>query len=336
MSDSSNFNQEAGKASISSTTSDDIQGKLLEAYRLGFLDSGQRLLSSFDSVGVRSKLVNFIAFTILSVICTGAFFVPEDKPGSETYFFYVKSIRPIDVVLWSAITVTSIVSIVSLYRYLQGNASLKKKRQEEQASEVDLNEKLSKVAGIAEAKKPTLAERREFEMLSYYNSTVGSLENEKRATIRNSNVNLTFGIIISLIGVFVLATAIFYAGSNTHSGQQDRLIAMYLFISKIALSLFAELFAFFFLRLYSKNLDDVKYLTNEMTNVKMKMIALTCSFGESLNNITEDILREFAITERNFVLKKGESTIDNQRSKIDADGQTKLIDSITEFAKKIK
>ncbi len=82
-----------------------------------------------------------------------------------------------------------------------------------------------------------------------------------------------------------------------------------------SLVLFIELFAYFFLRLYREGLSEMKYYQNELTNIESKLIAVEIALikedNESLK-LTLDILSQ---TERNFILKKGETTAGLEHSK---------------------
>jgi hypothetical protein len=72
------------------------------------------------------------------------------------------------------------------------------------------------------------------------------------------------------------------------------------------------------LRLYRSSLEDIKYFQNELTNaesVKMAFAtALIFDDKETLKQLTLEIVK----TERNFILKKGESTIHTQKETLNA------------------
>jgi predicted nucleotidyltransferase len=69
---------------------------------------------------------------------------------------------------------------------------------------------------------------------------------------------------------------------------------------------------FFFLRLYVANELDLKHNKNEMTNIEMKMIGLQVARVLRDASSKKEIVKVFAHTERNFVLKKGERTISSE------------------------
>lgn len=162
---------------------------------------------------------------------------------------------------------------------------------------------------------------------------IDGLRDEVESTQHNAAVNLIIGIITAAVGIVVLIVAIFtnYPKIPANSPEVSTYTSL---ASKISLSLLVEFFSFFFLRLYKKNLDDIKYLTNEITNVWMKMIALETCLKDGVDIGTEFVVKEFAQTERNFILKKGESTVEIQRLKLEEGAQTKMLSSIMEVFKK--
>jgi len=80
-------------------------------------------------------------------------------------------------------------------------------------------------------------------------------------------------------------------------------------------------------------LDDIKYLTNEITNVKMKLIALKASFLKDEGDYTGEVLIVLSKTERNFILKKNESTVEVQKLRIESDEQSKFMENIASIFK---
>lgn len=103
-------------------------------------------------------------------------------------------------------------------------------------------------------------------------------------------------------------------------------------IPRVSLSILIELFAFFFLRLYRNNLSELKYYNNEIVNIKMKIVALKAAAICESDNL-EEIIKMFAETERNFILKKGETTVELQKDLIEASANNKLVESLTSILK---
>jgi len=147
----------------------------------------------------------------------------------------------------------------------------------------------------------------------------------------NSNLNLIIGIITTSIAIIILGASIFY--------QKNFLTNLDLlshYIPRISTVIFVEIFSFFFLKLYKNNLAEIKYFQNEMTNLNFKIAALkTALKTKDVNTITE-ITKTFSIAERNFILKKDESTEKIEIQKIDNANSNGYFQSLTDLIKSIK
>lgn len=77
-----------------------------------------------------------------------------------------------------------------------------------------------------------------------------------------------------------------------------------------------EIFAFFFLRLYRTSLVEIKFFQNELTNIELKLIALEAGIARDDKALIETLAANLMATERNFVIKPGETTIDIEREKL--------------------
>lgn len=85
------------------------------------------------------------------------------------------------------------------------------------------------------------------------------------------------------------------------------------YIPRLSLIVFAQLFAYFFLRLYKSGLEDIKYYQNELTNVELKISALKVALAAEDNEILKLVIGELAKVERNFILKKDETTVEIEK-----------------------
>ena len=76
------------------------------------------------------------------------------------------------------------------------------------------------------------------------------------------------------------------------------------FLPRMTLTLFIETFAYFFLRLYSNSLIEIKYFKNEITNIEHKFLALKTAvhFRDTLS--IREAVGWFAQTDRNAVVQK--------------------------------
>ena len=102
------------------------------------------------------------------------------------------------------------------------------------------------------------------------------------------------------------------------------------FVPRLSFVVVIELFAYFFLQLYKSNLGDILYVQNEITNIQSRRIALTSSAGLGDRDSIKKTIEELAKTERNFLLKKGQSTVDLEKQKNGNLGLDKIFDKILE------
>lgn len=153
---------------------------------------------------------------------------------------------------------------------------------------------------------------------------VRRLRGELEALSRRGNLNLVIGSLTTSIAVGTLLYMVSGITLNFESGAD--IIEYYL--PRLSLVIFIEVFAFFFLRLYKSSLAEIKYFQNELTNIEAKLVALDAALvlgeKESLNLI----VGQFALTERNVVLKNGESTVDLERLKLENLRLEKLVDKL--------
>jgi hypothetical protein len=105
------------------------------------------------------------------------------------------------------------------------------------------------------------------------------------------------------------------------------------YLPRISFVVFVEIFAYFFLRLYRVNLDDVKYYQNELSNLEFKALALRSGFAINDVKAIKELLTELGKTERNFVLKKGETTPELEKVRVEAKGMVDTIGQMTGLAR---
>lgn len=150
-----------------------------------------------------------------------------------------------------------------------------------------------------------ISKKDEDPVLVSINDSISRLKNEAAALERKAILNVLIGT-ISAIGVVIFS---YYFVSNFASEDY----AKYIPIAATILAI--EIFAFFFLKLYRKCLDDIKFYQNEISNLECRRTGyLACiTSGSEI----EYFLQQMICTERNFVLKKGETTIDSQRTAVD-------------------
>jgi len=170
------------------------------------------------------------------------------------------------------------------------------------------------------------------EILRYKMKHVATgLEEEVELTRKSARLNMWVGVSTTGTAVGILLyTLLLTAVTRSEISINGEIL---FFVPRVSLAFLVEIFSFFFLRLYRRNLDTVKYLTNEITNVKFKIIALESAILKGSNKSIDDILKELVRTERNFILKKGESTVDIEKMKIDSSEDGKILNKFGDYLK---
>lgn len=146
---------------------------------------------------------------------------------------------------------------------------------------------------------------------------------------KSANINLVFGSITTLIAIGFLAYEVLYKEINF----KELIPLLSHYIPRVAIVIFVEIFAFFFLKIYKANLADIKYFHNEKTNVDLKLVAIKAAIETRNETIMQTVIQELSKTERNFILKQGESTIELEKSKIDVSSDKNVIDALRDLLK---
>jgi hypothetical protein len=130
-------------------------------------------------------------------------------------------------------------------------------------------------------------------------------------TLRNNAVtNLFIGISIAAIGVIILFWAIIQIGSmqldDTHNIDTARVVALVMF-PKLSITIFIQIFSYFFLAMYRSNQHEIRYFQNEITTIDSFAAALIATNNN--NSALKVVLTALSKNERNRVIKKGEKPI---------------------------
>lgn len=162
------------------------------------------------------------------------------------------------------------------------------------------------------------------------------LTEEIEAQGRKANTNLFMGVMTALISVGILGWLSFQATNNfdsifNNNFKNDHLDNKYIyifyfgiFLSKITLSITSSIFSFFFLSTYRRNLGEIKFFQNELTNVQYRLVSIFMAKDLDLKIVLNELLLKNAEVERNFILKNGESTIELRSREIDV-GETNAL-----------
>lgn len=131
------------------------------------------------------------------------------------------------------------------------------------------------------------------------------IKEQKYEINKQATVNLIIGVTIAIGGVLALIVIV---QLNSKIPSED-ILAKFNYFSRLSLVVFIEILAIFFLKLYKENLNDKKFYQNELTNIESKHIALlNAQVSENKKDISK-VIDKLSNTERNFILKKDESTV---------------------------
>lgn len=166
------------------------------------------------------------------------------------------------------------------------------------------------------------------------------LKTEVIQLTKRGNIYITFGSVITIIGGFILYMTVkdvLAAYQQTSAQNQAFTTHDLLSISaRLSIIIFIEIFAYYYLRLYKNIMDNVKFYQNEITNMELKILALHAIENNGNPDSLKILVDELARSERNFVINKGQTTVDIERSKLDSTMLTKSVESIIKVIKSVK
>lgn len=158
---------------------------------------------------------------------------------------------------------------------------------------------------------------------------VQRLSSEIAALSRRGNLNLVLGILTTITGLGVLAYYVFH----TQVAANDPWLFTCQFVPRLTLVLFIEIFAYFFLRLYKASLSEIKYFQNELTNIESQFAGLLAAITSNYDDATKEAIATLTRTERNAVLKKGETTVDIEKARIDRESIAEIVKGVAAAVK---
>lgn len=176
-----------------------------------------------------------------------------------------------------------------------------------------------------------------------FQRSLSRMTDEVESLGRRGNLNLVIGILATVSGFIIFGFLVLDPSSlfdssllvSTDTSTTDppksetfeHLLAS--FVPRLSLVILIEIFAYFFLGLYKQSLTEIKYFQNEITNIEAKYVAIEQAVIMGDKPIIKKLLDHISTTERNFILRKGESTTLLESEKLNAQQQTKLLDAVT-------
>jgi len=155
------------------------------------------------------------------------------------------------------------------------------------------------------------------------------LKKEIDSLSRRANLNLTIGIVASIIAICFL----FYSGWFMTPKFEEKWFNFFVFyLPKFSLLVFLGTFSFYFLNLYKSNLAVIQNYQSELNDVDFKIISLTSLLlSESENkdeNLKQLILANISNKDWNKVLKKDETTVEIEKIKVNNEFDNNVISKV--------
>jgi hypothetical protein len=169
-------------------------------------------------------------------------------------------------------------------------------------------------------------------ILDDFNRISKRISNEIYALGRRANINLLIGSFTTVMAVGVLIYWVF--SNNNQFDNLTKLLSNY--IPRLSIIIFIELFAYFFLKLYKSNLQEIKYFQNELTNIESKFTSLRSAITFNLDTTKDYVIRSFSDTERNIFKKDKMTTEDLEKVRLETNKLNKLVETINNSIKNIR
>lgn len=163
--------------------------------------------------------------------------------------------------------------------------------------------------------------------------TINKLNNEIRQKYTFLCVNLITGICLVCTSVFIALYATPYISLTSTMKSDDNFINL---ASKIVLVITINLIAFFFIRAYKQGVDSIRNINNEIVNIESKRVGIIMAISYNNKIMVESAINSMLSVERNFILNKGQTTIELEKIKTDEYELNKLHDFIKCFMESMK
>ncbi|MEX3923094.1 hypothetical protein AB4Y36_03595 [Paraburkholderia sp. BR10936] len=144
---------------------------------------------------------------------------------------------------------------------------------------------------------------------------------------QRANLNLVFGIAISVGGVVALLVLTFSAPP-----ENTWLDFVKIYVPRLTVAILIELFAYFFLKLYKDNLAETRYFHNEITNIAARRTALITSLATVDQSAVKQAITELLKTERNGTLTKSQTTVELAKARLEAENSKDLASVLSKIA----
>jgi hypothetical protein len=139
-----------------------------------------------------------------------------------------------------------------------------------------------------------------------------------------ANLNLVFGILITLGGVIMLLYLIL-----TSPVEDDWLSFTKTYVPRLTVAILVEIFAYFFLNLYKASLSETRYFHNEITNLSARRVAVSAALTDPARASMDKVIAELLKTERNGTLTKSQTTVELAKAQLEAENSKSLAGTLS-------
>jgi hypothetical protein len=159
------------------------------------------------------------------------------------------------------------------------------------------------------------------------------LSREIAAIRKQGNINLLMGVLLAVFALIMLtwfAVTLSHEMSSRTPGSVQSLDwkdLLSLQGLRLSIAILSGGVAFFFLRLYSSSHDSIRYYQNELTNVDSRFTSLAVALTMN-EGVVSKILDRLSETERNFILKHGETTVDLERARQEISMASRILNQL--------
>jgi hypothetical protein len=157
------------------------------------------------------------------------------------------------------------------------------------------------------------------------------LSQEVAAINQRNTIDLIIGVTATAIAVGILLLPIVLGTSPVAYPAAWAHV-----LTRTPVCLLLEAFSFFFLRRYNAGPGETRYYQNELTNLDYRFTALRQAVQADDEVALRAALAALVKTERNFILKKGDSTVELERSRVEAQSSKELVAMIAKIVKEGK
>ena len=170
------------------------------------------------------------------------------------------------------------------------------------------------------------------EMVNSLKYMEDNLKNYDESNRRQLAINLGIGGVGAVSAVFVAVWLVFSPPPDTANSWAPLLKH---YVPWISVTLLIQIMSLFFLRLYRDNIKTERYLRNEITNVASIRTGVFLAYRSDDPKSIKRVLEQLCSVERNRFLEKGQSTVELESAKIEADGFRAGVAAVSNQASKL-